>query len=330
MKAKLRKVLPYVGYPAFYLFCLVIFAYFTFPYEMLRDRIVAEYERTSGSSSTGETRQLDIETIEPYWLSGLRAVGIRLVTTTPPASPDDKPKRSALDIDEAYGRVQLLPLLLGRTSISFGADAFGGTLEGVFSRKGDEERLKAEISGIDLAFLTPFLPSSALPMGGIVDGTVDFVLPERKLQKANGLLDLTITDSYVGDGKAKIQGALALPRMNLGDLVLSAEANEGVLKLGKVATSGRDLEFSMEGKLTLRDPFAESIYDMQLRFKLADAYRTRNEVTKSLFGSPDSKVPALFEMDPKVKQSKRADGFYSWQVSGLFRAPQLLPAPLRR
>ena len=330
MKAKLRKILPYAGYPAFYLFCLVIFAYFTFPYEMLRDRIVAEYERSRGSSTTGETQRLDIESIEPYWLSGIRAVGIRLVTTKPPANPDEKPKRSALDIDEAYARVQLLPLLLGRTSVSFGADLFGGTVEGVFARTGSEERLKAELSGLDLAFLTPFLPASALPMGGILEGKVDFVLPERKLQKANGLVDLTIYDSYVGDGKAKIQGALALPRMNLGDLVLSAEANEGVLKLGKVATSGRDLEFSMEGKLTLRDPFAESIYDMQLRFKLADAYRTRNEVTKSLFGSPDSKVPPLFEMDPKVKQSKRADGFYSWQISGLFRAPQLLPAPLRR
>jgi len=328
MKAKLRKIVPYVGYPAFYLFCLVVFAYFTFPYQMVRDRIIAEFERSQASS--GETKQLEIDAIEPYWLTGLRAIGIRMVTTKPAETPDGKPTKTELFIDEAYGRVKLLPLLLGGTSVSFGAEAFGGTVEGAFTRKGAEERLELELAGIDLAYLAPFLPAAAVPMGGILDGRVDFVLPERKLQKANGLVDLTITDSYVGDGKAKIQGALALPRMNLGDLVLTAEANEGVLKLGKVAANGRDLDFSMEGKLTMREPFAESIYDMHLRFKIADSYRTRNDVTKSLFGSPDSKVPALFEMDPKVKQSKRADGFYSWQISGLFRAPQLLPAPLRK
>lgn len=328
MKAKLRKIAPYVGYPAFYLFCLVIFAYYTFPYDMLRDRIVAEFERGQGSS--GETRRLEIDAIEPYWLTGLRAVGIRMVITKPAENPDDKPKKSEVYIDEAYGRVQLLPLLLGTRSVSFGAEAFGGTVEGLFSRKADEERLKLEIAGVDLAFLSPFLPAAAVPIGGVVDGKVDFVIPERKVQKANGLVDLTITDSYVGDGKTKIQGALALPRMNLGDLVVTAEANEGVLKLGKVAATGADLDFSMDGKLTMRDPFSESIYDMHLRFKIADSYRTRNDVTKSLFGSPDSKMPALFEMDPKVKQSKRADGYYSWQISGLFRAPQVLPAPLRK
>lgn len=328
MKAKLRKIVPYVGYPAFYLFCLVIFAYYTFPYDMLRDRIIAEFER--GQGSTGETRRLEIDAIEPYWLSGLRAVGIRMVMTKPAENPDEKPKKSEIFIDEAYGRVKLLPLLLGTTTVSFGAEAFGGTVEGVFSRKADEDHLKLEVSGVDLAYLSPFLPASAVPMGGVVDGKVDFVLPERKLQKANGFVDLTIADSYVGDGKAKIQGALALPRMNLGDLVLTAEANEGVLKLGKVTASGADLDFAMEGKLTMRDPFSESIYDMHLRFKIEDSYRTRNDVTKSLFGSPDSKMPALFEMDPKVKQSKRADGYYSWQISGLFRAPQLLPAPLRK
>lgn len=328
MKAKLKKVVPFIGYPAFYLFCLVVFGYFTFPYDMLRDRLIAEFDKQQSASGGGQ--RLEIDDIEPYWLTGLRATGIRWTMTSPPTSPDEKPKKTEIELEEARARVQILPLLLGRMSLSFYGKAFDGTIEGGFSSKGLERRLEIELAGVDLQRLTPILPSSGLPMGGTLDGKIDFVLPEEKLQKANGFLDLTIRDLYVGDGKAKIQGALALPRMNIGDLVLSAEATEGVLKLGKVAAGGRDIELGMDGKLTFRDPLAESIYDMQLRFKLADAYRTRNEVTKSLFGSPDSKVPALFEMDPKVKQSKRADGFYSWQVSGLFRAPQFLPAPLRR
>lgn len=327
MRAKLGKIVRFIGYPAFYLFCLTVFAYFTFPYEKLRDRIVAGVERQDPG---GSGQRLEIENLGPYWLTGLRATGVRLITTSAPSGTDDKPTKKELELDEIHARVNILPLLLGRLSVSFGGEVFDGTIEGAMSSRGTERRFELELAGIDLERISPLLPAGGLPIGGLLDGRIDFILPEQKLQKASGLVDLTIRDLFVGDGKAKIQNALALPRMNLGDLVLSAEASEGVLKLGKVAAGGKDLELGMEGKLMLRDPMSESIYDMQMRFKLADAYKTRNEVTKSLFGAPGSSMPALFEMDPKVKQSKRADGFYSWQVSGLFRAPQFLPAPLRK
>jgi hypothetical protein len=37
-------------------------------------------------------------------------------------------------------------------------------------------------------------------------------------------------------------------------------------------------------------------------------------------------MPALFEMDPKVKQSKRADGFYAWVMRGTLGRPDFMPA----
>ena len=56
---------------------------------------------------------------------------------------------------------------------------------------------------------------------------------------------------------------------------------------------------------------------MNIRFKINDVYRTKNDMTKSLFGAPGSTAPALFELaDARVKQSKRADGFYGWRVRG--------------
>jgi hypothetical protein len=55
-----------------------------------------------------------------------------------------------------------------------------------------------------------------------------------------------------------------------------------------------------------------------VRFKINDSYRNKSDVTKSLFGVPGSNAPALFELaDPRVKQSKRPDGFYGWKVRGM-------------
>jgi hypothetical protein len=62
-----------------------------------------------------------------------------------------------------------------------------------------------------------------------------------------------------------------------------------------------------------------------MEFKFKDAYTTKSELTKSLFGSPDSKVPALFDMDPMVRKAKGEDGFYRWRVTGLLANPSFRP-----
>ena len=77
----------------------------------------------------------------------------------------------------------------------------------------------------------------------------------------------------------------------------------------------------------MRELATESLTDMNVRFKVNDGYRAKSDLTKSLFGAPGSSQPPLFELaDPKVKQSKRSDGFYAWTVRGLLGRPDFLPA----
>jgi hypothetical protein len=78
-----------------------------------------------------------------------------------------------------------------------------------------------------------------------------------------------------------------------------------------------------EGRIVLRDSFMDSLSDINLRFRFSDAYRNRNDVTKSLFGTPGSTMPALFELaDPRIKASKRPDGFYGWRMVGDLKNPR--------
>ena len=43
MKERLKKILPFVAYPLFYLVCLLVFFPITFPYDKLKERIVATF-----------------------------------------------------------------------------------------------------------------------------------------------------------------------------------------------------------------------------------------------------------------------------------------------
>src|SRR5439155_3274698 len=49
-KERIKKFAPWVGFPIFYLFCLVLFASWTFPYDKLKERIVLSYNQQQRES----------------------------------------------------------------------------------------------------------------------------------------------------------------------------------------------------------------------------------------------------------------------------------------
>ena len=187
--------------------------------------------------------------------------------------------------------------------------------------------IEATLDSIDVGQLDPLVALLGVPLQGKLGGTVRLTMPEGKMSKASGHVSLEIKDFAVGDGKAKLKGALALPKVNVGTLTFAAEAKDGTLKINKLVAGGKDVELGGEGRITLRDGASDSLCDAQVRFKINDVYRSKNDITKSLFGAPGSCVPPLFEMaDPKVKQSKRQDGFYVWTLRGPFGRLEFIPA----
>ncbi len=183
------------------------------------------------------------------------------------------------------------------------------------------------LDSIDVGKLQPLVDLLGVPLTGKLGGTVHLTMPEGKASKGNGSVSLEIQDVSVGDGKAKIKGALALPKVDVGTLTFDAEAKDGVLKISKLVAGGKDLEVQGDGRITMRELATDSLLDLQIRFRINDAYRAKSDLAKSLFGMPGSTAPALFEMaDPKVKMSKRPDGFYAWGFRGPLSRPEIYPA----
>lgn len=314
MKERILKYAKYgalVGYPLFYVVCVAIFASITFPYDRLRDRIVAGFNADQHAS--GGTSELQVDGMSGYWLSGVKMTGITLLTAS---SELDKPP-TRLAIDQATLRYALLPMLVGGRDLSFGVDAFGGNASGWYDQDGEDVSVDVTLDSIDLGQVGPLVTLLGLPLEGKLGGTIHLKLPKGKATKGSGTVQLEAQSVAVGDGKAKIKGALALPRIELGPLSLTAEAKDGILKIQKLSAAGRDVDLQGEGRISLRELATDSLCDIQIRFRINDAYRSKNDVTKSLFGAPGSTAPPLFELaDPKIKLSKRGDGFYGWQVRG--------------
>jgi len=319
---RLRQILRWAGYVAFYLVALLVFAYLTFPYNRLGDRIVHEFN----ARQTGpKPMRLKLGDMSSYWLNGVEAEDI---TLTSPAEPDEqgKPgKPKVMKIDAAHASVSLLRLLIGSVRISFGADAFGGELSGATSTSDEGRQLEVELEELDLGQAPLFGDLVGLPLAGKLSGTIDLLMPEEKLSKADGKISFKVVGLAAGDGKAKIRDTIALPRLDAGDLSLEAEAKTGSVKISTLAANGPDLKLDSDGTLRLRDVFDTSVLNLNVSFKFQDRYTNKSELTKSLFGA--GTMPGLFDLDPKMKHAKRPDGSYGWRAAGSLAHLNFVPAP---
>jgi type II secretion system protein N len=320
MKERLLRYGRFAAFPAFYVLCLAIFAPLTFPYDELKQRIAFSFN--DDQRATGGQQELHIESLDGYWLSGVRMKGVQLLS----ASSEAGKAPTKIEIDEATVRYSILSALVGSGDIDFSADAFGGEISGSFDSHGKDKSLEATLDSIDLGKVTPLVQLLGVPLDGKLGGNVRLALPEGRASKATGALSFESRDTAVGDGIAKLKGALALPKLEVGTITLAADVKDGVVKLTKFVSGGKSLDLQGDGRITLRDQVADALCDMQVRFRISDSYRTKNEVTQSLFGAPGSSAPPLFELDPRVKQSKRADGFYGWSMRGPITHLDFAPA----
>jgi type II secretion system protein N len=337
VKARLLRIAKLLAYPAFYLFCLALFGYLKFPYNRLKDRVVAEFDKHAKPG-----QRLEIGKLSSYWFSGIEVSGVKLHLPAEEAPAAGFPgaadfsggsssstKDSVLAIDEAHARVRLLPLLIGRVRLDFWASAFGGELKGtapVGSAKGNVE---FELDHVDISKVEPLAQAiGGIPIKGIATGKLELEAPDGKFNKANGTFDLTISDVVVSDGKTKIAGLLELPPAKLGEIVLKSEAKDGTLKITQLSANGVDLEILGDGKISLREPWMEAIADLYVRFKFTDAYRGKSSTTKALLGDPASAGShGLIDTQvPKMSRARRPDGFYGWHIFGPLKKLRFEPS----
>lgn len=326
MRERARLVAAIAGYPLFYVFCFIVFACSFFPYDVLKERLVLQFNATQRAA--GAPQELSIDDMTSSFLTGVgvKAIGVHL--TQPAAVGDPKAEPVVLTIDEARASISLLRLLVGQRSVNFSIDGFGGNVKGFYRESGTDRSVDVNLKDIDLGQIAPVTALLGVPIEGQLKGEIEISMPDGKASKGIGTVDLQATDVAVGDGKAKLKGLLALPRVVVGDLAIAAEAKDGVLKFTKFEAGGKDVEIGGEGRILMRELATESVCDVTLKFKVNDAYKGKSDLTKNLFGAPGSTKGGDLEMlVPQVKAAKRQDGYFGFHVRGLLGRPDFDPAP---
>lgn len=322
-KQRLKRLGPKLGYPAFYLVCLVVFLSWTFPYDKVKDRLVAQFNAQQLNSPNPQ--ELQIDDLDSSFVTGVKMKGLRLIS---PSTEVGKPP-SILSVDKARARISLLGLLVGNKNVKFSIDAFDGSIDGRFLDTGKAREIDLTFDGVDLARVDAIAQNVGFPLAGALFGTLTLTLPEGKASKGDGTVALEVRDMFAGTAKELTittpLGPFTLPRLKVGTFTVNGEAKEGILRLTKIAATGGDVDVTGDGRVQMREIATNAHLDANLKFKINDAYRGKDDKTKLLFGAPGSTDKPMLEMDPKMARAKGADGFYALRVGGTLGKPDIQP-----
>lgn len=303
MPERTKRILLYgVAAPFFFLFSLIVGAYLTFPYEHVREFVIQEAAR-------GGT-QLDMESLEPSWLTGVEVEGLRVSSV-----PEGDEAPTELVIPHAEARISLLSLVAGTTEVSFDADfEGGGSVEGTYAQSEDSTHLDAQIERLDLAQVGPLRSAIGLPITGLLQGDIDLTVGAEAVD-TEGSANLTIQNLSVADGETPlaIEGlgpGLTLERMNLGSLAFRMETERGTGSIERLHTDGEHAEIWGTGSIRLARELPRSSMDMLFRIHFKEPYRTSTPRMEGLF--------ALLDVNPQVRPARVSEGIFQWRVTGSF------------
>jgi type II secretion system protein N len=292
-----RKILTWTAYPSFFVVCFVFFAYKTFPYERLANRIVHE--------AAVRGYQIEIIDLTHSGLTGLTFEGLRWIV------PSEEQGSPPLDLilDELTVSTSIFSLVSETKSYSFDAELAGGDADGDITVGENDFEVDIEIDEVDLGALPALRRYTKIPLGGTISGEIVLAVPSE-VAESTGNIAVTIEQLSLGDGKSKLEipdwGGLTLDRAEAGNLELTVTIEEGVANIERATARGKDLELDALGKVRLLRPLKRSDLNVMIRAKVQDAYKER---------SP--KVATMLELASSgLKAAQTEDGAIQYTIAG--------------
>lgn len=310
-----RRGLRVVGYVLYFLFCFLAFVYLTFPYDRVRDFVVHQIQLALPGS------EVEIVSLEPAWITGIEARGVRIRLPAEPAEPARagatearRPVRPSITLPYLYARLSILSYLLGTTEVVFEVETDGGgTIEGSVADSGTESHVQAHLETVDLRRMTIIRQYAGMSLGGEVSGDIDLTVGEEP-EGTDGTVHLTIAGATIGDEQFQVplpvpgMSALQLTRVEAGDLELAMEVEDGQGRVTTLRGDGADVVLRGTGNVRIFRSLRMTAPEILLRLVIQPAYLQRNPAVQ---GALD-----LAGSSPLVAPYRSADGAFQVRLQG--------------
>ncbi|MCP4672510.1 MAG: type II secretion system protein GspN [Desulfobacula sp.] len=234
-------------YTAYIVLVIIFFLYYLFPSEAAKNFIITNVNHINPDVD------ITLKGVDPVFPIGLKLHNVSIYHEDDPV----------FDADKLTLSPGLLSLFIGRLSLKFDCDAYGGNFKGGAGMPvigGGIDNMSADVSLTDiqvgdiLAFKL-FLPQ--YNFSGILTGDITYNLKKNRKRSLESQLNLM--DSSV-EFLASFYGleALAFKQID-AEITL----NNDLLKIEKLVSNGGDLSGNITGSINIKTPIQRSVLDLK-------------------------------------------------------------------
>ncbi|MDP3276274.1 MAG: type II secretion system protein GspN [Deltaproteobacteria bacterium] len=311
-----RKVLRYAGYPVFFLTFFVLFVYWTFPYDRLKEFLIHQIEapRPTGAGTVAPSNmEVEIDSLGPTFFPGLRARGVRV--TWLPTAAGQRPITARMD--SVVVKASLFSLIFGRVNADIEIEGMGGTVEAhieavINGPRPGLRKLKLVAKTINAGEIGPLVQGIGLPVQGRMDADVDVTVPDGYINRASGNTQLSVAGLRIGDNVAQFQipgfGGVTIAQIDAGTLAGTVTIREGVASIERLGARSRELNLALSGRVELHADMAQTGINLLTRFQLTDQFRAKNEQA--------GRIMMVLDMVPDLRAARGADGMIGLRCRG--------------
>ena len=295
-------MLRYLGYAAWFLGSLVLGLYLTFPWDVVKDRVLDQANQATGLFITAES-------LEPSWITGIEAKKVKIVFSSDGLGDPPPP----LELDGLEARIKLLEVITGGIGVTLSAPIALGSLDVDVSVTDEIIDLDLQLQNAQLDLLGSVTSMLGLPLSGKITLDTKLKLGKKDPKLTTGRIALATEDLKILKG-GKV-GLFPMPPLELGNLELEVPVKQGKANFDDVRLAGADLEVTIKGNLSPAFPASRSSMNLSLGLK----------PTQKLLSSDPLLKPIL----NNFKRYQDSGGFYGVSIVGNVRRPRIKPKKLK-
>lgn len=310
----------FLGYAAFAVVAFILSLFVTFPYDVVRTRLVTEAAQAGFAVRIGSLRP---------GLAGITATQVRVSKPPQPLSAEvvsalatgEGNMPGALELGEPlmFDSIAVRPTLFP-PGVALHSSVMGGTLSASVGILGDT-KVRVEADGLKASGGN--LPAfTGMDMEGEINGALALTLPKGKspepdLSQADGELTLDTQGLLIKGGKVAVPmgGGTAvpmdLPKIALGNLTGRIQFEKGLGTVQSLRLKSEDLEALATGTLKLGKRLEYSEPAMDVNLKLDPDFQKR----LGLLGAGVTILPP----------DKKDPSFRAARLAGFLNRPTFLP-----
>lgn len=292
-------ILKYIGYVFLFIFSFFVFVYWTFPYNVLKDRLVSTTEQQLG----GEY-DLKVGELSPNFFTGAVLKQVKIL------KHEGDVTSTVWEAAKIKIRASLSTILFGKTNISFSVKGRKGSISGGFKNTDDGFNFDGDFSDFNLGDFG-FMKSDAGPsLSSAIDGSLELNINKKQIVQSTGNADFSFNDIKVTAGVLKVSEGM---EFNLPELFFSKgsgstlkfDLSKGAIHVTEMKLQDGDLKLDLTG-----DVFMSAIFKN---------YRMNLKGTFSVTPKLEQAIPFLF----MIEKQRQADGTYPVTITGRIGQPSI-------